>query len=287
MNQTPKPVSPPQKKKLLDQLRDQIRLKQYSPRTEKTYIHWVREYILFHNKRHPREMSVTEINQFITHLVVERKASASTQNQAISSILFLYRNLLNIELDEKSINFIRPKKGKRVPNVLSVKEARSIIANLAGPYKLMVQIMYGSGLRLMECLRLRIKDIDFENHRILVYDGKGGDDRVTMLPDSIITSLREHLQKIRTIHQKDISAGHGSVCMPFGLDKKYPAAHKQWIWQYVFPASTINPDPETGIMRRHHIHETALQRSIREAARLSKIDKRVTPHTFRQCEAYL
>jgi integron integrase len=226
-------------------------------------------------------MRVAEINQFITHLVVERKASASTQNQAISAILFLYRNLLNIELDETTLDFIRPKKGKRIPTVLSKDEVRSIISNLTGEYKLMVQIMYGGGLRLMECLRLRVKDIDFENHGILVYDGKGGDDRVTMLPDSIIPSLREHLARRKAIHQKDLAAGYGSVHMPFGLDKKFPAAHEQWIWQYVFPATTLNPDPETGIMRRHHIHETALQRVTRDAAKLAKIDKRVTPHTFR------
>ena len=275
MNQTPK------SRKLLDQLRDQIRLKQYSPRTEKTYINWVREFILFHEKRHPKDMGVPEINRFITHLVVDRQASASTQNQALSAILFLYRNLLRIELDETEINFIRPKKGKRVPTVLSKDEAHAIIANLTGPYKLMVQIMYGGGLRLMECLRLRVKDIDFENHQILVYDGKGGDDRVTMLPDSIIAPLREHLKRVQAIHQKDISAGYGSVYIPFGLGKKYTAAHKQWIWQYIFPTSTLSTDPETGITRRHHIHETALQRAIREATRLAKIDKQVTPHTFR------
>lgn len=268
-------------KKLLDQLRDQIRLKQYSPRTEKTYIEWVREYILFHEKRHPREMGVPEINQFITHLVVERKASASTQNQALSAILFLYRNVLNLDLDEAALEFVRPKKGKRVPTVLSKDEARAILSNLSGPYKLMAQIMYGGGLRLMECLRLRVKDIDFENHRILVYDGKGGDDRVTMLPDSIIQPLREHLREVQIQHRKDLDAGFGSVHMPFGLDKKYPAAHKQWIWQYVFPAPTISPDPETGQMRRHHIHETALQRAIRDAARAAHISKRVSPHTFR------
>ena len=281
MSQTPKPTSPPQGKKLLDQYRDQIRLKQYSPRTEKTYTHWVREYILFHNKRHPREMGVAEINQFITHLVVERKASASTQNQALSAILFLYRNLLNMPLDEDALNFIRPKKGKRVPVVLSKDEARAIIANMTGPCKLMVQVMYGSGLRLMECLRLRIKDIDFENHRILVYDGKGGDDRVTMLPDSMIAPLREHLARVKAIHQRDLAAGLGSVYMPFGLNEKFPTASKQWIWQYVFPASTPSADPASGIMRRHHMHETALQKSIRTAARLARIDKRVTPHTFR------
>ncbi|NOT06090.1 MAG: integron integrase [Anaerolineales bacterium] len=278
MTQIPQP---PQKKKLLEQFRDQIRIKQYSPRTEKTYVHWVREYILFHNKRHPREMAVPEINQFITHLVVERKASASTQNQAISAILFLYRNLLNITLDETALDFIRPKKGKRVPIVLSKDEARAVIASLAGPYKIMAQIMYGSGLRLMECLRLRVKDIDFENHRILVYDGKGGDDRVTMLPESLIVPLREHLKEIKIIHQKDLAEGFGSVYMPFGLDKKIPTGHKQWIWQYLFPASTLSPDPETKTMRRHHIHETALQRAIRDAARAAKLEKRVTPHTFR------
>jgi integron integrase len=290
MTETPKPTntlssptgtSSPQGKKLLDQFRDSIRLKQYSYRTEKTYIQWVREYILFHNKRHPREMGVTEINQFITHLVVDRKASASTQNQAISAILFLYRYTLNIELDQSSLSFIRPKKGKRVPNVLSVQEVRAVISNMTGQYKLMAQIMYGSGLRLMECLRLRVKDIDFENHRIIVYDGKGGDDRVTMLPDGVIAPMRQQLIRTQTIHRKDLAAGLGSVQMPFALDKKYPAADKQWIWQFVFSAPTLFTDPETGITRRHHIHETGLQKAIRVAAQQANIEKRVTPHTFR------
>lgn len=279
----------PQPKKLLNLYREAIRLKQYSPRTEKTYIHWVIQYIRYHNpglshgevKRHPREMAAPEINQFITHLVVERKASASTQNQALSAILFLYRNVLKIDLDETAIAFLRPQKGKRVPTVLSKDEARAIIARLTGPYKLMVQIMYGSGLRLMECLRLRVKDLDFENHRIIVYDGKGGDDRVTMLPDSLTLPLRRHLEQVKNLHQSDLAAGFGSVYIPPGLDKKYPAAHKQWLWQYLFPASSISKDPETGIMRRHHIHETALQKAIRAAAQAAKIDKRVTPHAFR------
>ncbi|MCZ2127440.1 MAG: integron integrase [Anaerolineales bacterium] len=278
MTETPKP---PQGKKLLDQYRDAIRLKQYSPRTEKTYVGWVREYILFHNKRHPREMGVDEINRFITHLVVERRASASTQNQAISAILFLYRNVLNVSLDSAALGFIRPKRGKRVPTVLSPEEARAIIANLTGAYKLMVQIMYGSGLRLMECLRLRVKDLDFTNRRIIIFDGKGGDDRETMLPESIIAPLQEHLRQVQVHHQKDLTKGGGSVYMPFGLDEKYPAAHKQWIWQYAFPASMPSFDPQSGITRRHHIHETALQKAIREATNLAEITKRVTPHTFR------
>jgi integron integrase len=268
-------------KKLLDQLCDQIRLKQYSPRTEKTYVEWVRQYILFHNKRHPREMAAPEINQFITHLVVERKSSASTQNQAISAILFLYRNVLKIDLDESALTFIRPQKAKRVPTVLSKNEARLVIDNLSGQYKLMAQIMYGAGLRLMECMRLRVKDIDFENHQITVYDGKGGDDRVTMLPDSLIIPLRQHLEKVKEIHQKDLAADLGSVYMPYGLDKKYPQANREWIWQYVFPSSTHYTDAETGITRRHHVHETAIQKAVKAAARAAKIDKRISPHTFR------
>lgn len=279
MNQPPAP--PPQGKKLLDQYREQIRLKQYSFRTEKTYLSWVREYILFHNKRHPKEMGAPEISQFITHLVVARQASASTQNQALSAILFLYRNVLRLQLDESQLSLTRPKKGKRIPNVLSKEEAKLIIANVEYPYRIMAQIMYGSGLRLMECLRLRVKDIDFENHSILVYDGKGGDDRTTMLPDSLINPLREHLIKIKTLHQADLAAGLGSVYMPFALSEKYPTASKQWIWQYIFPASTLSTDLETNTTRRHHIHETALQRAIKNALQITKINKRVTPHTFR------
>ncbi|MCK6568533.1 MAG: integron integrase [Chloroflexi bacterium] len=273
--------TPAQPKKLLDHYRDHIRLKQYSPRTEKTYLKWVREYILYHNKRHPKEMGAEQIRQFITHLVVERQASASTQNQAISAILFLYRNVLNLQLDQSLLDFTRPKKGKRVPVVLSKEEARAVIAAMKPPYKLMAQIMYGAGLRLMECLRLRIKDIDFDNHRILVYDGKGGDDRVTMLPDSMIAPLRQHIERVQLLHKKDLAKGLGTAYLPGALEKKYPFAAKDWLWQYLFPASALYADPATGIARRHHIHETALQREIRSAAKIAQLEKRVTPHTFR------
>jgi len=273
--------NPPKQKKLLDLYREQIRLKQYSHRTEDTYVKWVRGYILYHNKRHPKDMGIVEIKQFLTHLVVERNASASTQNQAISAILLLYRSVLQIELKSAELNFVRPKKGKRVPTVLSKEEARAVIANLQGSYKLMVQIMYGSGLRLMECLRLRVKDIDFENRRILVYDGKGGDDRQTPLPASIVPAFQEHLIRVKALHQQDLQNGYGSAPMPYALGEKYPNAHKEWIWQFIFPASTIALDPLSGIVRRHHIHETALQRAIRDAATLAKIPKRVTPHAFR------
>ncbi len=273
------PTNPP--KKLLDLYREAIRLKNYSARTEKTYTEWVRQYIIFHNKRHPKDMRVPEINQFITHLVVERKASSSTQNQAISAILFLYRNVLKIELDENALTYIRPQTNKRIPTVLSKDEARAVIANLTGPYKLMAQIMYGGGLRIMECLRLRVKDIDFDNHSIRVYDGKGGDDRITVLPDSLIAPLREHLEQVRAIHQKDLNEGFGSAYMPFGLAKKFPNAHKEWIWQYIFPASSRSIDPLDKVTRRHHIHETAVQKAVKAAAQAAKIQKRVSPHTFR------
>ncbi len=272
---------PSKPKKLLDQYRERIRLKHYSPRTEKAYVGWVREYILFHHKRHPREMGITEINQFLTHLVTERNVSPSTQNQALCAILFLYHNLLNIKLNETELAFVRPERESRVPTVLSAPEARAIITNLTGAYKLMAQIMYGSGLRLMECLQLRVKDIDFANRCILVYDGKGRKDRVTMLPDSITAPLREHLCRVRALHQKDLSLGLGLVHIPDGMYKHDPTAQKQWIWQYVFPTSTLCTDPETGKTYRHHIHETALQRSIRAAAGLAQVDKRVTSHTFR------
>lgn len=276
-------------KKLLDLYRDQIRLKQYSPRTEETYLHWVREFIRHHNPNldrgqvdiHPSQMTVREINLFITHLVVERKVSESTQNQALSAILFLYRNVLQVTLDETVLPPLRPQKNKRVPTVLSKDEVRAVISRLDGVYKLMAQILYGSGLRLMECLRLRIQDVDFDNHQLIVRDGKGGDDRVTMLPDSLIPPLRQHILQVQATHQSDLAKGFGTVYLPHALEKKYPNAQRDWLWQYLFPASTLYKDPRTGITRRHHIHETALQRAVKEAAQAAKIQKRVSPHTFR------
>jgi integron integrase len=268
-------------KKLLDQYRDALRLKQYSPRTEKTYILWVRSYIFYHNKRHPKEMGILEIRQFITHLVSEKKVSASTQNQALSAILFLYRHVLHIQLDESSLAEIRPQKTKTVPVVLSKEEAKAVISNLTGVYQLVTQIMYGGGLRVMETLRLRVKDIDFANHQIIVRDGKGENDRYTILPDSVIQPLQLHLQRVKVLHEKDLEKGFGSVYLPFALERKYPNASKEWMWQYAFPASTLFREAETGITRRHHLHETAVQRAIKEAAGQAKINKHVTPHTFR------
>jgi integron integrase len=196
-------------------------------------------------------------------------------------LLFLYRNVLQMTLNEAEINFARPKKGKRVPLVLSKNEAAKVISQMSGTYRLMAQIMYGSGLRLMECLRLRVKDIDFENQYIRVYDGKGGDDRLTLLPVSIVPALRTQIDYVRTLHKKDLAAGFGVVSMPGALGKKYPAAQNEFIWQYLFPASKLYTDLQTGVTLRHHIHETALQRAVRQAARASELQKRVTPHVFR------
>ena len=268
-------------KKLLDQYGEFLRNRHYSLRTEKTYIGWVRQYILFHNKRHPREMGVAEINDFITYLVNQKSVSASTQNQAISAILFLYRNVLQIELDEKALVSIRPTRPKRIPTVLSRDEAKKVIAQMDGIYKIMTQIMYGSGLRLMEVMRLRVKDLDFANRQIIVRDGKGENDRVTMFPDVLLEPLRSHLRQVKAQHEMDLKLGFGNVYLPYALERKYPNAGREFAWQYVFPAPNLSIDPVSGIQQRHHWNESALQKAVKQAARLARIDKPVTPHAFR------
>jgi integron integrase len=276
-------ILPPQQneKKLLDQYRDAIQVKQYSTRTGETYMQWVREYILYHNKRHPKEMAETEINQFITHLVTERKVSASTQNQAISAILFLYRHVLHIGLDETRLAEFRPQRAKTIPTVLSKEEVTRIIDLMQGTNKLIAQVLYGSGLRIMECLRLRVKDMDFANHQIVVRDGKGGGDRVTPLPNTLFQPLKLQIQYVKALHDKDLAAGYGSVYLPYALEQKYNNADKEWTWQYVFPAASLSEDPQTKVTRRHHLDESTIQKAVKEAARLAKITKKVSPHTFR------
>ena len=262
-----RPESAPKGKKLLDQYSEFLRNRHYSLRTEQTYIGWVRQYILFHNKRHPRDMGVEEINAFITHLVNQKKVAASTQNQAISAILFLYRNVLNIKLDETRLTPIRPTRPKRVPTVLSREEAKKVIANMDGIYKLMAQIMYGSGLRLMEVIRLRVKDLDFANRQILVRDGKGENDRVTMFPDILLEPLRLHLQQVKAQHDLDLARGYGTVYLPYALERKYPNADREFAWQYVFPSPDLSIDPIRGVKQRHHVNEANLQRAVKRAAR--------------------
>ena len=275
------PASSPPPKKLLDRYSEALRNRHYSLRTEKTYISWVRQYIVYHNKRHPSEMGVSEINDFITYLVNGRTISASTQNQAISAILFLYRNVLQMELDETALLPIRPGRPKRVPTVLSRDEAKRVISKMDGIHKLMTQLMYGSGLRLMEVLRLRVKDLDFDNHQVIVRDGKGENDRLTMFPDSLLEPLRLHLQQVRALHDQDLVRGLGTVYLPYALERKYPNATREFAWQYVFPAPDVSFDPVSGVRQRHHLGESGLQKAVKQAARRAKMDKPVTPHTFR------
>jgi len=272
--------SPPQAKKLLDQVSDAIRIKHYSFRTEKTYVEWIKRFILFHNKRHPKEMGADEIQAFIAHLATERTVSASTQNQALSAVMFLYRHVLKKDVDIPSDSF-RAQKSKTLPVVLTQQEALAVIKNMTGVAQLMTKILYGSGIRLAECLRLRVKDIDFGNRQIMVRDGKGEDDRATILPDSVIPPLEAHLKTVQAIHQKDLKDGFGETSLPYALSKKYPSAAKEWMWQYVFPASVRSVDPVSKRTKRHHLDPSVLQKAIRQSALSIGLTKPVTPHTFR------
>jgi len=226
-------------------------------------------------------MGAKEVNAYISHLALERNVAASTQNQALSAITFLYNHVLKIELDKTTLEMVRPRRHKRVPTVLSKEEALRTIEKMHGDYRLMTQILYGSGLRLMEVLRLRVKDLDFSNHQIIVRDGKGENDRITTFPNTLLELLRLHLKGVKATHEKDIYEGFGTVYLPYAIEKKYPDANREWIWQYVFPAGKLSVDPVTGITQRHHIHESSLQKAVRRAAQLAKIEKPVSPHTFR------
>ena len=266
-------------KKLLDQVRDALRLKHYSIRTENSYVDWIRRYILFHHKRHPAEMGTAEIEAFLTHLAVEEHVAASTQNQALSALLFLYREVLH--QDPGPIDALRARKPKRLPTVLTRDEVQRVIAQMSGTHQLMAKLLYGSGLRLMECLRLRVKDVDFTMRTITVRDGKGGQDRVTILPDSLIPPLQEHLQAVKALHNQDLAQGYGAVYLPDALERKYPNTNKEWGWQYLFPATRLSVDPRSGAVRRHHLDESGLQKAIRQAAQRAGISKPVSPHTLR------
>ncbi len=272
--------SVPKEKKLLEQVSDAIRAKHYSFRTEKTYLDWIRRFILFHNKRHPREMGVPEVQDFIIHLATKNNVSASTQNQALSAVTFLYRHVLQQELQFPT-DTIRPGRSKPLPVVLTAQEARAVIANMNGTPKLMAKILYGSGLRLMECLRLRVKDMDFGNHQIVIREGKGEKDRFTILPDSITEELQAHLIVVKALHEKDLKEGFGETSLPYALAQKYKSASKEWIWQYIFPASARSIDPVSKKVKRHHLDPGVLQKAIRKAAQLAKIQKPVSPHIFR------
>jgi len=270
--------------KLLDTVRDKIRAKHYSYRTEQQYIAWIRRFILFNDKRHPAGMSGADVERFLTHLAVERHVSSSTQNQALASILFLYRHVLEIDLPWLQ-NVVRARMPQRVPVVLPRREVQALVAELDGQFHLIAQLLYGSGLRLMEALRLRVKDVDFEYSQIVVRDGKGQKDRVTILPDGVVAPLRLHLRAVHAQHRHALQRGVGGVELPYALAQKYPNATTDWGWQYVFPAARPCRDPRSGALHRHHLHETSVQRAIRETARRIGILKPVGPHTLRHCFA--
>jgi integron integrase len=267
-------------KKLLDHVRDTIRLKRYSIHTENAYVTWIKRYIFFHNKRHPNQMGSADIEAFLTHLAVQQKVAASTQNQALSALLFLYRDVLRQPLD-RPIDAIRARKPKRLPTVLTKEEAIEVIERLSGTRRLMAKLLYGSGLRLMECLRLRIKDLDFAQRQIIVRDGKGMEDRLTMLPESLLKPLQEHVSHVKRLHAQDVAQGLGAVYLPFAPERQYPRASRLWIWQYVFPSDRLSEDPRTGIIRRHHTNESGLQKAVTRAGRAAGLNKRISCHTLR------
>jgi integron integrase len=271
------PAKPP---KLLDRVRWHLRVKRYSIRTERTYVDWIRRYVLFHGKRHPMEMGEEEIATFLSHLAIEQHVAASTQNQAFSALLFLYQQVL-----ERKLEFIagveRVRRPPKLPVVFTRAEARAVLANLKDDYRLMAHLLYGSGLRLLECLRLRVKDIDFGYRQIAVREGKGLRERVTILPDRLVRPLQAHLCRVKERHQQDLSRGGGAVYLPSALHRKYPRAAREWAWQYVFPADKLSLDPRSREQRRHHIAERNLQNAVRDAIRAADIAKAASCHTFR------
>jgi integron integrase len=270
-------INPP---KLLDQVRDKLRVKHYSIRTEHTYVDWIKRYIYFHGKRHPKDMEARDIEAFLTHLAVVGKVSASTQNQAKSALLFLYREVLEIKLPWLD-NVTQAKAPKRLPVVLTVSEVQAVLSRLTGTHALIASLLYGGGMRLMEAVRLRVKDVDFAQHEILVREGKGFKDRVTMLPEAVTAPLKAHLAKVKALHEEYLAQGYGEVYLPFALDKKYPNAGREWGWQYVFPSKNLSVDPRSGKTRRHHVDEKGVQRAVKQAVRDAELTKPATPHTLR------
>jgi len=265
---------------LLDAVRDVIRLKHYSIRTEEAYINIVRRFILFHHKRHPREMGTDEIRQYLSHMATNGNVAASTQNVALAALLFLYREVLAIELPLIE-GVERAKRPQRIPVVLTIEEVERFLAEMSGTHHLMASLLYGAGLRLMEAVRLRIKDVDVDYQQIIVRDGKGEKDRRTILPAPLVEPLRRHLAKVRLQHEEDVRLGCGGVYLPYALERKYPQAAIDWVWQYVFPAAKLSIDPRTAAKRRHHASEDGLQKAVKAAIKASRIEKRASCHTLR------
>ena len=272
-------------KKLLDIVRDTIRMKHYSIKTEVIYVGWIKRYIIYHNKRHPKDMGKVEIEQFLTFLAVENKVSAATQNQAFNSILFLYKEILSIDLKNDNIQALRAKERKHIPVILSIEKVKIIILNTKGIYQIMLKLMYGCGLRMSELLNLRIKDIDFDFNKVYIYNSKSQKDRTVPLPFKIKEDILKQIEKVKNIHSSDIINGYGSVELPYAMEKKSPKAKFEVKWQYLFPMEKISKDPRSEIRRRHHILEVTFSRNIKSAIKESNIDKRVSSHTFRHSYA--
>lgn len=269
----------PQAPILLERMQKAIRVRHFSLRTEEAYLGWIRRFFAFH-RTHPRDIEADGINRFLTHLAVHENVAASTQRQALSAILFLYRKVLKIDPPDLG-TVVRARQPKRLPTVLSKDEVASVLSNLKGTSRLVVLMLYGTGMRLLEGLRLRVQDVDFDIGNIAIRDGKGHKDRTALLPDSCRQRLKDHLVGVRQLHERDLEEGFGRVFLPHALDRKYPNAAGEWRWQYVFPASSRGTDPRTGAVRRHHLHETAIQKAVKQAVRDSGIPKRATCHTFR------
>ncbi len=275
----------PGKKKLLDQVRDKIRLKHYSLKTERSYIGWIKRYIVFHNKRHPLTMGKEEIESFLSWLAADQGVSPTTQNQAFSALLFLYREVLGVNVSEWNIQALRAKERKHIPVVLTREEVRRVIDNLDGIYQLIVKVMYGCGLRMSEVLNLRIKDIDFGFDTVYIWESKSPKDRTLPLPQSVKEELKIQVKKVKAIHQEDLKQGYGSVELPHRLARKYPNAPYETKWQYLFPMRKISRDPRSGVIRRHHVLEATLGRNIRNAAKKAGIEKKISSHIFRHSYA--
>ena len=270
----------PQAPRLLDQVRDAIRRRHYSRRTEETYVQWIRRFIFFSGRRHPKDLGAAEVTAFLNHLASERDVAAATQNQALSALLFLYKEVLAMPLAWLD-GLERAKRPARLPTVLTVAEVERLLAQLHGPRWLMASLLYGAGLRLRECLKLRVKDVDFGYRQILVRDGKGGKDRVTMLPATVAAPLEAHLARVQQLHTRDVAEGFGDVELPDAIARKYPRAPYEWGWKFVFPSHKRSVDPSSGVIRRHHVYENYLIRGVKQAARAAGLAKHVSCHTLR------
>lgn len=266
--------------RLLNQVRDVLRVQHYSIRTEESYLQWIKRFIYFHQKRHPREMGAKEIQAYLTHLAVNRNVSPSTQNQALCALLFLYQKVLKMDLPWLD-DITRAKKPRRLPVVFSKDEVRSLLSQFDGTRWLVFSLLYGTGMRIMECVRLRVKDVDFEKREITIRSGKGDKDRLTMLPAPLIDPLYMHLEKVRHLHEQDLKDGYGTVYLPYALERKYPNASREWGWQYVFPSKNTSTDPRSGVRQRHHINEQSLQKAMKQAIRQAGIAKPGSVHCLR------